>query len=73
MARNVRMVFGDKNNSIAMCVITWSKDGASKAPEVTKDTGRASFIIKMASSYGFPVINTAKQNAENVLEKTFSL
>ena len=73
MARNVRMVFGDKNNSIAMCVITWSKDGASKAPEVTKDTGRASFIIKMASTYGFPVINTAKQNAENVLEKTFSL
>jgi len=73
MARNVRMVFGDKNNSIAMCIITWSKDGASKATEVTKDTGRSSFIIKMASSYGFPIVNVAKQTAENILEKTFGL
>lgn len=72
-ARNVRMVFGDKNNSIAMCVVTWSPDGASRVPEVTKDTGRSSFIIKMAASYGFPVINIGKQGAGNILEKTFDL
>lgn len=73
MARNVRLVFGDKNNSVALCVVTWSQDGASKVAEVTKDTGRSSFIIKMSSSYGFPVLNIAKPNAGNVLEKTFDI
>jgi hypothetical protein len=73
LARNIRLIFGDKNNSISLCVITWSKDGASKATEVTKDTGRSSFIIKTASSYGFPVINIAKESAGNILEKTFGL
>lgn len=73
MARNVRMIFGDKNNSIMLCLITWSKDGASKAPEVTKDTGRSAFIIKTASTYSFPVVNIAKPGAENILEKSFGL
>lgn len=73
LARNVRMIFGDKNNSISLCVITWSKDGASRASEVTKDTGRSSFIIKTASTYGWPVVNIAKENAGNLLEKTFGL
>lgn len=73
LARNVRMIFGDKNNSITLCLITWSKDGASRVSEVTKDTGKSSFVIKVASSYGFPVVNIAKQTAENILEKTFGL
>lgn len=73
LARNVRLIFGDKNNSIAMCLITWSQDGASRVSEVTKDTGRSSFIIKLASSYGFPVVNISKESAGNVLEKTFGL
>lgn len=73
LARNVRMVFGDKNNSITLCLITWSQDGACRVGEVTKETGKSSFIIKVASSYGFPVVNIAKQTAENILEKTFGL
>lgn len=73
LSRDVRMVFGDKNNSISLCVITWSQDGASRGSEVNKDTGRASFIIKMASGFGFPVINTAKQNIDTILEKSFGL
>lgn len=73
MGRNVRMIFGDKNNSIMLCLITWSKDGASKATEVTKDTGRSAFIIKTASTYSFPVVNIAKPAAENILEKSFGL
>lgn len=73
MARNVRMIFGDKNNSIMLCLITWSQDGASKATEVTKDTGRSAFIIKTASTYSFPVVNISKPNAENILEKSFGL
>lgn len=73
LARNVRMIFGNKNDSITLCLITWSKDGASKVSEITKETGKSSFIIKVASSYGFPVINISKQSAENILEKTFNL
>ena len=73
LARNIRLIFGDKNNSISMCIITWSQDGACRASEVTKDTGRSSFIIKTASTYGFPVLNIAKESAGNVLEKTFGL
>jgi hypothetical protein len=73
LARNVRMVFGDKNNSICLCLITWSPDGASRFSEVGKDTGRSSFIIKVSSKYGFPVINMSKPAARNVLEKAFNL
>ena len=73
LARNVRMIFGDKNNSITLCLITWSKDGASRVSEITKETGRSSFVIRVAGSYGFPVVNIAKQTAENILEKTFGL
>jgi len=73
LARNVRMIFGDKNNSISLCLITWSQDGASRVSEVTKNTGKTSFIIKTANSYGFPIINIAKSTSENILEKTFGL
>lgn len=73
LARNVRMIFGDKNRSPAICLITWSPDGASRAPEVTKDTGKSGFLIKLAATYGFSVLNLAKPNAEAMLEKAFNL
>lgn len=73
MARNVRMIFGDKNNSVVMALLTWSQDGANKATEVTKDTGRVSFIIKTSATYGFSVVNVGKPGAENILEKHFNL
>jgi len=73
LASNVRLLFGDKNNSIAMCLITWSKDGASKTTEVTKDTGKSSFMIKLASTYSWPVLNIAKDSAVNILERNFHI
>lgn len=73
LAAQVRMMFGDRNNSIALCLITWSKDGASKPMEVNKDTGRVSFVIKMAASYGFPVLNLQRPQALAAAEKTFNL
>lgn len=73
MSRNVRLLFGNKNNSITMCLITWSPDGASKAAEVTKETGRSSFIIKLGATYHFPVVNIAKDNAESIVDKVFNL
>ena len=73
LAAQVRMVFGDRNNSIALMVITYSGDGASRIAELTKDTGRVSFIIKMACTYGFSVVNMGKQSSESLLQKYFDL
>jgi len=73
IARNVRMIFGDKNNSICLCVITWTPDGASKLSEITKDTGKLSNVIRISSKYYFPIINLGKPNAETILEKFFGI
>lgn len=73
LAGQVRLIFGDRNNSISLCVITWSTDGASRAAEVTKDTGRASFLIKLAATYGFPVLNISKQSSGPIIERTFGI
>lgn len=73
LASNVRLLFGDKNNSVCLCLLTWSKDAATRPAEVTKDTGRSGFIIKMAASYGFPVLNVAKGNAQAMLEKAYGI
>lgn len=73
LASQVRMVFGDRNNSVAMCVITWTKNGESRGPEVTKETGRIGFLIKMASSYGFPILNISKQSSGPIIERTFGI
>lgn len=73
LAAQVRMVFGDRNNSIALMIITYSGDGASRIAELTKDTGRVSFIIKMACTYGFSVVNMGKQSSESLLQKYFDL
>ncbi|WP_396190475.1 hypothetical protein [Flavobacterium sp.] len=73
LASQVRYLFGDRNNSPAMCLITWSPDGASKFGEVNKETGKTGFIIKMGSNYNFPVINMQKQSSDAVIEKHFGL
>ena len=73
LANQVRMIFGDNNNSITLMLITYSPDGASRNAEITKETGRVSFIIKMACSYGFSVVNMGKQSSESAVEKFFDL
>ena len=73
LAAQVRLVFGDRNNSSVLCVLTWSPDAASRGAEVSKETGRAGFLIKMASSFGFPVLNLKRPQAVAAFEKSFSL
>lgn len=73
LASQVRIIFGDRNNSPVMSLITWSRDGATRASEVTKDTGRVGFIIKMASSYGFGVLNIAKESSGAIIERTYGI
>lgn len=72
LARNVRMVFGDKNRSICTALITWSQDGASRIAEINKDTGRSSFSIKLAATYGFPVLNIRKEGVGPSIEAKFN-
>lgn len=73
LSRNVRLLMGTKLNSPSLCLITWSEDGAHTKAEVTQKTGKASFIIKVASYYGFPVINLARKEAIAILERNFQL
>lgn len=73
LARDVRTLFGDKNTSTTMALITWSQDAATKRIEITKDTGRASFILKLAATYSFPIINIQKPGSEEVIAKYFQL
>lgn len=73
LAAQVRMLFGDRNNSITLMVVTYSADGASRIAELTKDTGRTAFIIKTACTYGFSVVNLGKPSSEGLLEKYFDL
>lgn len=73
LASQVRIIFGDRNNSIVRCLITWSKDGASRTPEITKDTGRSGFIIKVAATHSFPVINISKESSGSDIERSFGI
>ena len=73
LARNVRMMFGDKNNSPAMLLITWSKDGAKRLSDISNETGRASFMIKLAGTYTFNIINVQNKQSVNFLESNFDL
>ncbi len=73
MARNIRMIFGDKNNSPMAYLLTWSPDGAVKAGEVNKETGRASFIIKTAATYGFRIANITNRVSETAMFNTFDI
>lgn len=71
LARDVRTLFGDRNNSVTMGLITWSPDGVETAEAVTKETGRASFIIKLAAKYNFDVTNIAREGAANTINRKF--
>lgn len=71
LARNVRLIFGDKLNSTALCLITWSSDGALHSSQVNKETGKASFLIRLMSKYRLPVFNIGSEKSLLALEKNF--
>lgn len=68
LARNVRLMFGDRNNSNTMALITWSQDGAREYNEVNKETGYVGDVIKLASKYKYPVININRQESKSDLQ-----
>jgi hypothetical protein len=73
LARNARLLFGEKNNSCVLSLITWSPDAASRIMDISKNTGRASHIIKMALSNHISVLNVQRENADMMFKKSFRL
>lgn len=73
LARNARMLFGEKNNSCVLSLITWSPDAASRIMDISKNTGRSSHIIKMALSNHISVLNVQKEGADMMFKKSFQL
>lgn len=72
LARNMRLLFGDKNNSCVKALVTWSEDGASRTSEISQSTGKSSQIIRAATYYSTPVFNVQKAGTEDALAKVFN-
>lgn len=73
LARNARLLFGEKNNSCALSLITWSKDSAARLIDITRETGRATHVIRMALSNYISVLNINRENADIIFNKSFRL
>lgn len=73
LARNARLLFGEKNNSCVLSLITWSPDAASRIMDIGKNTGRSSHVIKMALSNHISVLNVQKEGADAIFKKSFRL
>lgn len=69
--RNVRLLFGSRNNSPAKCVVTWSPDGAVRGFEVSYATGYARGIIELAYKYKYPIYNLNNEDSRKDFNITF--
>lgn len=67
LARNARLIMGDKMNSPALFFVTWTEDGAESAKEKTARTGFSGHPIAIASSIGIPIYNLHREDAESRL------
>ena len=57
LAKNVRMVLGEKAKSRSTLVIVWSEDGATDTRQITFKTGNVSHPIAIANAVHIPVFN----------------
>ena len=57
LAKNVRMVLGEKAKSRSTLVIVWSEDGAADTSQITFKTGNVSHPIAIANAVHIPVFN----------------
>lgn len=71
LARNVRLMFGQNNNSPAMALITWSPDGVTKKEEVTRETGYVGSMIQLADRYRFDVYNIGNGESKQLMFNRF--
>lgn len=64
LERNVKLLIGTDTyrSGPAIALITWSKDKAKSSTHVTKETGRAGFLISIASKFGIKIYNIEDKN-----------
>lgn len=70
LARNIRMLFGDKNNNSVLALVTWSEDGVTLINEIGKATGKSSFVLKAALHYKLPVFNIGSEKSKSNLDRS---
>lgn len=68
LAKNARLILGDKVVSPALFLLCWTEDGAESVKERTNRTGFTGHPIAIASAVGIPVFNLAKSDAEQRLD-----
>lgn len=69
LAKNARMVLGDKLKSPAMFIICWSEDAIESGLLRTARTGNMGHVLAIAQAMKIPVFNLAKPDAEQRLKK----
>lgn len=69
LAKNARLILGDKVNSPALFLITWTEDGAESSREKTSRTGFAGHPIAIASALGIPIFNFGRDDAFERLDR----
>ena len=67
LAKNARLVLGNNMTSPALFLLTWTEDGATSSRDRTARTGFAGHPIAIAAGIGIPVINLARNDAEQKL------
>ncbi len=69
LAAHARLILGDKMNSPARLLLTWSEDGIDHVRHKTARTGLVGHTIAIASAAGVPIFNLGNPNAEQALRE----
>ena len=67
LAKNARLVMGNKMMSPATLLLCWTEDGAEDRREVTMKTGLAAHPIRIAAGSGVRIFNLGRPDAESRL------
>lgn len=73
LAKNVRLLYGDKLKSPALFMLCWSEDGAETLREKTNRTGSIGHAIQIAYSMRIPIFNLGKPDTEERLKRYLDL
>lgn len=73
LAKNVRMVLGDKLKTYSLFVLIWSEDGAEQVSDITFKTGNMGHVISVARALHIPVFNLQHESTKERLAKYLKL
>lgn len=68
LAKNARLIMGDKMVSPALFLLTWTEDGAESMREKSSRTGFSGHPIAIAAAINIPIFNLGKPDAEQRLK-----